>query len=150
ALRQRGALDFDLYPWRSNREFVDFQLKDTGLTFEDLCEKGFRPIAAGYEEYRQRGFRTSSGKIDLCPGRLERLGHDPLPQHVAPVYEQRPEGYDLVLLTGIRSMAYHHSRFRNHAWARKIQDAPELRIHPKTADRHGIANDDWVWVSTPG
>ena len=45
-------------------------------------------------------------------------------------------------------MAYHHSRFRNHAWARRVQDAPELRINPKTAMRLNIAQNDWVRVQT--
>lgn len=150
ALRRKGLMDFDLFPWKSHRDFIDFQLKDTGVSFDELCVKGYRPIVAGYEEYRKKGFRTPSKKIDLCPERLEKIGLDPLPEHVAPAYSQPPAGFDLVLLTGIRSMAYHHSRFRNHAWARKLQDAPELRIHPKTAGRHHIGRDDWVWVSTPG
>ncbi|HSQ04690.1 MAG TPA: molybdopterin dinucleotide binding domain-containing protein, partial [Burkholderiales bacterium] len=64
------------------------------------------------------------------------------------VYSGRDGRFDLVLLTGIRTMAYHHSRFRNHSWARKIQDAPELRIHPKTAQRLNVGPDDWVWVHT--
>jgi anaerobic selenocysteine-containing dehydrogenase len=102
-----------------------------------------------YEDYRKKGFKTPSKKVDLCPERLEKLGMDPLPQYVPPVYASPPPGFDLVLLTGIRSMAYHHSRFRNHAWARKLQDAPELRVNPQTAERHGIADGDWVWVGTP-
>lgn len=150
ALRRQGLLDFDLFPWKSHRGFIDFQLEDTGISFDELCVKGYRPIAMAYEEYRKKGFKTPSKKIDLCPERLEKIGHDPLPEYTPPAYSQPPAGFDLVLLTGIRSMAYHHSRFRNHAWARKIQDAPELRINPKTAERHNIGRDDWVWVSTPG
>lgn len=150
ALRGKGLLDFELFPWKSNRDFIDYQLKDAGVTFDELCVKGYRPIAMGYEEYRKKGFRTPGKKIDLCPERLEKIGQDPLPEHVPPGYSQPPVGYDLVLLTGIRSMAYHHSRFRNHAWARKIQDAPELRINPRAAERRNIRQDDWVWVSTPG
>jgi anaerobic selenocysteine-containing dehydrogenase len=46
-------------------------------------------------------------------------------------------------------MAYHHSRLRNHAWARKIQADPELGIHPETAARHAIGDGGWVWVETP-
>ena len=150
ALRERGLLEFDLFPWSNHREFIDYQLEETGISFEALCEKGYAPIDVTYEDYRKKGFKTPSGKIDLAPERLEKLGLDPLPDYVPPVYASPPAGFDLVLLTGIRSMAYHHSRFRNHKWARKLQDAPELRINPQTAQRHHIATDDWVWVSTPG
>lgn len=149
ALRNKGLLDFELFPWKSHRDFIDFQLEASGVSFEELCVKGFRPITMEYEEYRKNGFKTPSKKIDLCAERLEELGHDPLPDYTPPVYANPPAGFDLVLLTGIRSMAYHHSRFRNHAWARKIQDAPELRINPRTAERYNIGKDDWVWVATP-
>ncbi len=30
-----------------------------------------------------------------------------------------------------------------------MHNAPELRIHPDTARRHGIAARDWVWIETP-
>jgi thiosulfate reductase / polysulfide reductase chain A len=150
ALRSKGLLDLDVFPWSNHRDFIDFQLGDTGISFDELCLKGYQPIDMAYEEYRKKGFKTVSKKIELCPERLEKIGQDPLPEYIPPAYSQPPAGFDLVLLTGIRSMAYHHSRFRNHAWARKIQDAPELRINLKTAERHNIGTDDWVWISTPG
>ena len=150
ALRKKGLLEFDLFPWKSHLDFIDFQLKDSGSSFDELCVKGYRPIAMDYEEYRKEGFKTPSRKIELCPERLEKIGYDPLPGYSPPTYSKPPAEFDLVLLTGIRSMAYHHSRFRNHVWARKLQDAPELRINPKTAERCNIGQDDWMWVSTPG
>lgn len=149
ALSRRGLLEYELFPWNSHRDFINFQLRETGVSFDELCVKGYRPISLSYEEYRMKGFKTPSGKIDLCSERLQEIGQDPLPDYKPPVYAKLPEGFDLVLLTGIRSMGYHHSRFRNHAWARKLQDAPELRINPRTAECHNIGRDDWVWVTTP-
>ena len=149
-LRARGLLDFELLPWNSHRELLDYQLEATGIGFDVLCKTGFHQIPFGYEEYREKGFKTPSGKIELWSQRLEDGGHDPIPDYRAPGYAQLDAEFDLVLLTGIRSMAYHHSRFRNHAWARKIQDAPELRIHPRTAARLGVGNDEWVWLRTRG
>ena len=149
ALRKRGDIEFELFPWNSHRELIDFQLQGTGISFDEVCEHGYRSMPVTYEDYRKKGFKTPSGKIDLCPNRLRDIGIDPLPDYRPPVYAQPPEGFDLVLLTGIRSMALHHSRFRNHGWARKLEDAPELRINPKTAARYRIAGNDWVWVATP-
>ncbi len=80
---------------------------------------------------------------------LAKAGYDPLPDYRPPIYSQPEASFDLTLLTGIRSMAYHHSRFRNHEWARRQQNAPELRIHPKTAARLGVNDGDWVKVETP-
>ena len=149
-LRARGLLDFDLLPWNSHRELLDFQLEGTGVSFDELCKSGYHKIPFGYDEYRQQGFKTPSKKIELWSSRLEEGGYDALPDYRAPGYAQPDAEFDLVLLTGIRSMAYHHSRFRNHGWARKVQDAPELRIHPRTAARLDVGDDEWVWMRARG
>lgn len=148
-LRARGLIDYEKLPWNSHREFIDYQLAETGLKFDDLCARGFCEIPFAYEEYRRKGFRTPSGKIELFSRRLEDGGYDALPDYSAPNYSEPNPQFGLTLLTGIRSMAYHHSRFRNHRWARKLQNAPELRIHPQTAKRFGIQREDWLWVETP-
>ena len=82
-----------------------------------------------------------------CASRRQQAGHDPLPAYQPPAYAG-VTGFDLTLLTGIRSLALHHSRFHNHAWARRMKNAPELVIHPATAARLNIGRDDWVWVQT--
>ncbi|MBI2315458.1 MAG: molybdopterin-dependent oxidoreductase [Betaproteobacteria bacterium] len=148
ALKKHGLPGFDVFPWNSHRDLIDFQLEGTGIAFDDLCEKGFQNIPFEYEDYRRKGFRTPSRKIEFSSTRLSDIGQDPLPEYKAPVYAQPAGEFNLVLLTGIRSMAYHHSRFRNHAWARKMQDAPELRINPRTAERLNVGEGDWVWVQT--
>ncbi|TAK80555.1 MAG: hypothetical protein EPO20_27555 [Betaproteobacteria bacterium] len=148
-LKARNLIDFDLLPWNSDREFIDFQLEKTGLNFDDLRSDGFFEYSAGYEKYRKVGFNTPSKKIELYSNKLNEAGYDPLPDYISAVYAEPEGSFDLTLLTGIRSMAYHHSRFRNHRWARKRQNEPELRIHPKTAERFGIGEDEWVKVETP-
>jgi thiosulfate reductase / polysulfide reductase chain A len=148
ALKARGLLDHDLFPWNSNQDLMAYQLKGTGITYDDLRQDGFRAVPFGYEEYRQKGFKTPSKKIELSSERLTALGLDPLPDYKAPVYASRSDEFPLVILTGIRSMTFHHSRFRNHDWARQVQDAPELRINPATAARLGVVEDDWVYVET--
>ena len=148
ALRERELLDYDLLPWNSHRELIDYQLKETGLSFEDICRTGFYNYDFTYAEYRQKGFKTPSKKIELFSGRLKDAGYDPLPDYHPPYYAEPNPDFPLTLITGIRTMAYHHSRFRNHEWARKIQNEPEIRIHPTTAARYGVSGDDWVWLET--
>ncbi len=148
-LRARGLVDYDVLPWNSHREFTDYQLRDTGLDFDDLRERGFHEIPFEYEGWRSRGFPTPSGKIELASSRLADAGYDPLPDFAAANYHAPDPEYPLTLLTGIRTMAYHHSRFRNHAWARNVQNTPELRINPATAERYRVAAGDWVWLETP-
>ena len=60
------------------------------------------------------------------------------------------DAYPLTLLTGVRERTYHHSRFRDQGWARKVSPDPWLQLHPETATRYRLTEDDWVWVETAG
>lgn len=149
ALRERDLVEFDVLPWKNGREFIDFQLKESEFTFDQVCEKGFIEIPNAYESYRATGFKTPSGKIELAPTKLRDAGYDPLPDYRAPSYNDVDPAFDTILITGIRTMALHHSRFRNHAWSRRIANTPELRIHPEAAQARGLTKDDWAWIETP-
>lgn len=149
ALSARGLIDFDLFPWNSHREFIDYQLHDTGLTFDELCKRGFHPHEIDRENYKKTGFGTPSKKIELSSSSLKAAGYDPLPEFQPPNYSERDDEFDLILMTGIRSMHFHHSRFRNQDWARRQQSAPELRIHPEAAARREIQEGDWVKIASP-
>ncbi|MFN0301429.1 MAG: molybdopterin-dependent oxidoreductase, partial [Burkholderiales bacterium] len=149
-LRARGGVDHDVLPWKTHRAYIDYQLEATNVTFEGMRSAGFAAFAFSHQEYETSGFKTPSRKIELSSSILAAHGIDPLPDYSSPGYRVEDSGFDLILLTGIRSMAYHHSRFRDHAWARKMQDAPELRIHPDTARRAGIGVNDWAWVDVRG
>lgn len=150
ALRRNRSIDFELLPWNTHREFIDFQLRDTGLTFDELCTKGFHEYPVDYEVYRSRGFNTPSGKVELASSLLRDGGYDPLPDYHPPGYAELDADFNLILITGIRSMAFHHSRFRNQEWARKILSGPEVRVHRATAKNMGIADGDWVFLETRG
>jgi thiosulfate reductase / polysulfide reductase chain A len=153
-LEARGALERNFFPWRTQREFNRFLLGDSGITVEELEQRGFAEFPYELGNFGQQGFRTPTGKVELWSTTLDRLGLDPLPDYVPPPYERRgPEAradYPLVLLTGDREKAYHHSRFREQAWARKVSPDPELRVHPETAASLGVGEGDWVLVETPG
>lgn len=147
ALRVRGGLDYELIPWKTPREFIDFQLQDTGLEF-DALNVGYHAYSYEYGTYRTTGFNTPSKRIELWSRHLDEAGYDPLPDYKAPDYAAADKDFQFVLMTGIRTMSLHHSRFRNHAWARRGQKAPELRINTELAKSMEIANNDWVWVET--
>ena len=146
-LRSHGLIEYELMPWQDAAAYLDYALANTGVSLETLRDKGYVAIPYGYEEYKKAGFKTPSKKFEFSSSRRQQAGHDPLPAYQPPAYAG-VTGFDLTLLTGIRSLALHHSRFHNHAWARRMKNAPELVIHPDTAARLNIGRDDWVWVQT--
>ena len=111
-------------------------------------------IPMRYDKFHERGFETPTGKIELYSTRLEELGYDPLPY-----YEEPPESpvstpeiareFPYVLTTGARLPMYFHSEGRQIPKLRKGRPEPQVEIHPDTAARHGIAQDDWVRIASP-
>jgi anaerobic selenocysteine-containing dehydrogenase len=146
-MAQRQALARHLLPWRSQREFNTYLLGDSGIRIEDLERTGYAqvdPAPVGSE----RPFATPSGRIELFSSTMEGAGLDPLPAYRPPSRERLSPDvagqYPLVLITGDREKSYHHSRFRDQDWARKVSPDPRLTMHPDTARLLGL--DDGAWV----
>jgi anaerobic selenocysteine-containing dehydrogenase len=146
----RGAADPKLMPWRTQREFNRFLVKDTGLDLDAIARDGYATFEYAQGDFASQVFKTPSGKVELWSQRMADAGLDPLPDFVptGASTENNP-AYPFTLQTGLREKTYHHSRFREQAWARKVSPDPLLRIHPETARSLGIADGDWVRVETP-
>ncbi len=154
-MEKRGMVKRSYLPWNSVDEFVQSRLKDTGVSWEELSEKGFiiNPKPIKYKEYEERGFATPSGKVELYSSILERHNYPPLPIFVEPSegYITTPElakKYPLMLLTGIRDYNYWQSRFRDIPRLRQKSPEPWAEIHHEVALARGIEEGDRIWVET--
>jgi anaerobic selenocysteine-containing dehydrogenase len=152
-LAQRGAISKNLIPWRSQREFNEYLLGDSGISLAELQRRGFVEVPYRLGEIADKPFATPSRKIELCSQAMRDAGLDPLPAYVRPARDAAPadirQRFPLVLLTGDREKTYHHSRFRGQPWAAKVSPDPTLLIHPETASTFALADGDWVTVETP-
>ncbi len=140
------------FPWQSKREFNKYLLGDSNIEFETLLENGYAEYDYDLGNFSRNGFKTPTGKIELFSKTLDGLGLDPLPDYVATAATSAKKDsgneYPLLLLTGAREKSYHHSRFRDQDWARKVAPDPWLQLHPKTAANLGVETDDWVSIET--
>jgi len=120
---------------------------------EELEAQGHHEVPAAPVS-RDRPFATTSGKVELYSTTLDELGLDPLPGYVAPERDTLPAEtkarFPLTLITGDREKSYHHSRFRDQAWALKVSPDPRLIMHTETALALGLADGDWVRLSVEG
>jgi len=114
-----------------------------------------------YEKYKKgllrangkAGFETPSGKFEISSELLKKYGYDPLP-----VYQEPSEGplgspelakeFPLVLTTGTRIQSTFRSQHLNIPGLLKLQDKPNILIHPEDARQRGIQDGDKVWVKT--
>ncbi len=146
----RGAADPRLMPWRTQREFNAFLVGDTSLDLDAIARDGFATFEYTQGDFASQTFKTPSGKVELWSQRMADAGLDPLPDWVPTGASQSDDpAYPFTLQTGLREKTYHHSRFREQAWARKVSPDPLLRIHPETAQALDIADGEWVRVETP-
>ncbi|ATW28921.1 dehydrogenase [Candidatus Formimonas warabiya] len=99
------------------------------------------------------GFPTPSGKVELVSALLTKHGYDGLPVYVDPV--EGPQGaadtygkYPLILNTGARIPSTFRSQHLNIPSLVKLQNKPQVLIHPKDAAVRGIHDGDKVVIKT--
>jgi len=140
--------------WESVEEFLNERLIRIGMTFDDFKKKHIIESPVTHRKHEKyKGFKTSSKKVELYSEPLEKIGSDPLP-----VFREPPESpvsnpelskkYPLILITGVKSLAYFHSSYRNIPKLRKILPEPLLEIHPEAAKSRDIEDGDWVEIKT--
>ena len=154
--RKMGQAEY--WPWETDEDvFYDrFQNMDHGMdNYDDFVEYVRMDFAPrDYQKYLTKGFATPSGKAELKNSTLEALGYDPLPHYVAPPFsaEAKPElakSYPVTLIGGGGYMPYFHSEHREITRLRLLSPDPRVAINPSLANKHGIAEGDWVWIETP-
>ena len=140
--------------WDTVEDALDYLLEPTGLTWEQFKEKGYLKGEQVYYKYKEKGFSTPTGKVELYSTVLEKWGHDPLPKYTeipeSPV--SRPdllEDYPYILNAGLRTPTFFHSANRMIPWLREIRPDPIVEIHPETAKKHGIEEGAWVYITSP-
>ncbi|WP_419901948.1 molybdopterin oxidoreductase family protein [Kiloniella sp.] len=107
-----------------------------------------------YSEYMQKFRLAAQGHGDVQPpdvlrSRIEET-FDPLPIWYMPLEEKAFDGedYPMHAITQ-RPMHMYHSWGSQNAWLRQITAQNRLFINDVTAQKQGIADDDWVWVISP-
>jgi anaerobic selenocysteine-containing dehydrogenase len=140
--------------WDSVEDALDWLLAPTGLTWEEFRKIGYLHGDQRYYKYRENGFSTPTGKVELYSTIFEKWGVDPLPKYTelpeSPV--SRPdlaEKYPYILNAGLRTPTFFHSANRQVPWLREIRPDPIVEIHPQTASQQNIEEGDWVWIESP-
>ena len=154
--RELGARLGQEEHWPETLEgMIDRFLEPTGLTSQEALAKGESYFNAPrhFEKYKEKGFATFSGKVELVPSLFEKLGYDPLPSYEEPPQspERTPElakEFPLILISGARNRYYVHSTLRQIKRLREKSPDPLVQIHPETARRLGIRRGDWVCIET--
>ena len=126
------------------------QLAPLGTDIGELRENpgGLRrPLEMRYQKYKDnRGFATQTGKVEFYSELLHRHGYSPVPIFTHPAEPTTPQ-HPLVLFS-VNDGYFRHSQDRGINTLRRRRREPIADIHPDMAASRGIADNDWISIST--
>ena len=153
-LAKRMGLEAE-YPFKNTEEWIDFAIQPTRLTLNDLRTNPIRYAAppVAYQKYLQGGFATPSRKVQCVSERFAANGYGALPVFRAPQEsaDSDPEAARKFpsLGTTRRPAEFVHTRFKDLPPLESIYPEPRVMVHPADAWSLGIAQDQYVEVSSP-
>ena len=105
------------------------------------------------DSYKDKGFSTPSGKMEIYSETLAKAGFDPLPTYREP--DQSPLGdpelferFPLILTTGARNLYFTHTQHRNIKGLREKSPEPCAELNTQTAGKYGIKEGDSIVVES--
>jgi anaerobic selenocysteine-containing dehydrogenase len=145
-------LGLDNYFWPTEEDCLDYVLKPSGITFNELRRIGSISGLRHYRDSMTQGFSTPSGKIEITSTRLKEWGFSPWPTSRATKASdkkarQTKEEYPYIL-TSWKSAPFRHSGGRQITSLRGMHPEPLVLIHPDTAHREGLQDGEWIHIET--
>lgn len=151
ALAQRLGLADQF--WENPQALYDDLLSPTGLSFREAAARRRLYAPMKYGVYKERPFKTPSGKIELYSQLAEQKGCDPLPTYT-PSFEgerETPElwaQYPLIMTSGRHENAFRISENRQNPHLLELSPKAWLEIHPDTARSLQIADGQKVLIES--
>ncbi|MBB3665521.1 anaerobic selenocysteine-containing dehydrogenase [Prauserella sediminis] len=152
-LGRRLSDDPDYWPETVEGMFDRF-LAPSGKSYREWAdgEVNHRFIKPVFYKYKERGFATPSGKVELVPSLFERFGVEARPVYTGPPYSvpDAPEAeYPLQMIPGSRVRELTASNLRQSERLKRIHPEPICDVHPDTATQYGISDGEWMIIERP-
>lgn len=133
--------EFDHKRWL-DQEFNDGMAKMFGISsWDDLLEGPKKAILPSSAAWYDRKFKTPSGKFEFKSELCEKNGHTALPEY-------KPEAKSTLPFHLFTPHVQYgiHSQFINLDWMQVFYPEPFVYMHPVSAGKRGIAENDLVKV----
>jgi thiosulfate reductase/polysulfide reductase chain A len=133
----------DYFQYEDEEDYLRQQLKPLGVSLEEVKKKGYAEMPEE-ETDGEITFNTPSGKIEVYSETLKNAGFSPWPTWEEPPYPSEGQFY---LLTGKVAQQTQFGT-QNNQLLHKYSDEPRLWMNTKTAAQLGLADGDWVEVTS--
>ena len=141
-----GKLGLGSLWWENHEDMLEDILSPAGVDYCELANLGILRGPAKYYRYKDKGFKTASGKVALELDNMEKYGINPVPKWSGAL-ESLTEEYPL-LLTGHKSRNFFCSDHRYLAGLLAREPEPLVELDGATAAGFAVLDGDWVWVET--
>ncbi|MFC1979475.1 molybdopterin-dependent oxidoreductase [Chloroflexota bacterium] len=143
------------FPWKDTNELFNYWLEATSISLDQLsqCPGGIYYADRKFKKFLKDGFNTPSKRLELYSQTLKDYRHEPLPTFHEPAESpvSQPDlakKFPLIFVSGLRTLPYTHSGYRNLPSLCRLVPEPLLEINPKTASSLGITDGDFVMVES--
>ena len=140
------AMGLGEYWWNDSDDMLAEILRPSGMTYDDLNEAGILRGGWKYYKYKEKGFKTPSGKVELALSRAGDNGLTRMPMWNGPP-EIATDNYPLVL-TGHKSSRFFCSDHRYVTGLTDKEPEPLVEVNAADAEAAGVGDGDEVWVET--
>jgi anaerobic selenocysteine-containing dehydrogenase len=137
------------YFWDKWEDSMDEILEPAGITFEQLKKKRFLEATKDFRKPEDGVFRTPSGKVELYSQALKQQGYPPIPtfKELTQFCFEPSEEYPLLMFNG-KEAAYMNNGYKHVKLARALKPYPTVDMHPETAKKLGLKEDEWIYIET--
>ena len=142
------------YEWISKEDYLTYYTYKT-IDPKTGKEKGWNTPSKKVEPYSEgtlmlgrtgEPWASAEGKSYVMPPADE--DYDPLIYYLEPEETNLTDTEYPIMLTQGRIPHYHHGTLRNIPYLRELYPVPLVSIHPETAEKYGVEDEQWVWVES--
>jgi thiosulfate reductase/polysulfide reductase chain A len=135
----------DFFQYKDEEDYLRQQLAPLGVSLEQVKSKGYADLPGeGSEGVAENDWNTASGKVELYSETLAKAGFDGCVTWEEP---PQPASDQFYLLTGKVAQQTQFGT-QNNQLLHKYSDEPRLWMNAKTAAGLGLADGDWVEVTS--
>jgi anaerobic selenocysteine-containing dehydrogenase len=136
------------FQWDTWEDWARRMTENLPVSFEELKEKGVWQGELRYHKFKEEGFQTPSGKIEVFSETFQANGYEPLPVFTEADRVKPDPEYPFQLVNG--KMQFHcNVHTQNNPYLMQIEGENWAELNPKDAKGLGISDGDRIEVASP-
>lgn len=130
-------------PWKSREELLSWAIGPLEIGMDRIKEGHLRSPKAPTIAWKERRFRTPSGRFEFYSQRAREEGQSPVATYLPP--RERESPYPLQLLSP-HAASRIHSQFQVTEKMKRVNPKPLAYLHSETGEEYGLVEGDRIEI----